>query len=54
MHAWYNSHINVGNIDNLDNILGVLMLSTLLTQGAFILAAAPWHKSPLTDQKTKT
>lgn len=54
VYTWYNSHINVGNIDDLDNILGVLMLATVLTQGTFILATAPRHKSPLTDRKTET
>lgn len=41
MHAWYNSHINVGNLDDFDNILDGLLLSTIFIQGAFILAAAP-------------
>lgn len=41
VYTWYNPHINVGNIDDLDNTLGVLMLATVLTQGTFILTAAP-------------
>lgn len=47
VHIWHSSHINFGDIDDINNILDVLLLRAVYPKDHFILASAPDVSSPL-------